>query len=162
MKSLTKGFLVVAGLLAQAPSTDSATLLALYHDDDPRLIRLRQFFLDYGCPAHELTEEFLLAADENGLDWRLLPTIALVESGGGREYANNNIFGWDNGRQAFPTVRDGIHIVASRLSKSKLYRDKDLTGILRTYNRNEEYARKVLALMERLGPADAALGYSLN
>ena len=162
MRTLSKGFLVVAGLLAQAPTIDSASLKPLYYEEDPRVVRIREFFLKYDSPVHYLAEEFILAAEVNDLDWRLLPSIAFVESGGGKEYQRNNILGWDNGRQRFPSIRQGIHTVASRLANSKLYRDKDLAGILRTYNTSEEYARTVLTVMESLGPVEISADERLN
>ncbi len=162
MRAFSRKFLVVAGLLAQAPGTDSATLLPLFHEDDPRLAQLREFFLKHDSPAYVLAADFLNAADDNGLDWRLLPTIALVESGGGRECRRNNIFGWSSGRQSFPSVRAAIYTVAERLAESKLYKDKDLIGVLRTYNTNAQYARTILSLMEKLGPADLAASAARN
>lgn len=162
MKSFSRKILVVAGLLAQAPGTDSATLVPLSCDEDPRLARLREFFLKHDSPAYALAVDFLNAADGNGLDWRLLPTIALVESGGGRACRKNNIFGWDSGRQGFPSVSAGIYTVAERLAESKLYKDKDLNGILRTYNTDARYARTVLSLMEKIGPAEFPAGVPVN
>jgi hypothetical protein len=162
VRSLSRKIVVVAGLLAQAPGTDSASLLPLSHEEDPRLVRLREFFVKYDSPAHTLAADFLAAADGYGLDWRLLPAIALIESGGGRDCRGNNIFGWDSGRKGFPTIRAGIHTVAQRLAESKLYRDKDLTGILRTYNTSAQYTRKALSLMEKLGPAEFPAGGYLN
>src|SRR5579884_2426784 len=95
---------------------------------DTRIARLRQFFAERACPIESLAPEFIAAADENALDWRLLPSIAFVESGGGKDYRNNNIFGWDSGQKEFPSVRAGIRTVAARLGTSRLYRDKDVDG----------------------------------
>ncbi len=81
VRTLSKSFLVVAGLLSQAPAVDPAMLTPSHYDGDSRLVRLREFFLKHDSPVHYLASEFLEAADKNGLDWRLLPTIALVESG---------------------------------------------------------------------------------
>ena len=153
---------MVASFLAQAPAVDIAALRPLHYDEDPRLVRLREFFLKYDSPVHYLAAEFLEAADENGLDWRLLPTLAIVESGGGRNYTKNNVFGWASCRRGFPSVREGIHTVASRLANSRLYRGKDLEGILRTYNRRKAYAHTVLALMKTLGPVEIPAGDSVN
>ena len=91
------------------------------------------------------------------LDWRLLPSIAVLESGGGKEYTNNNIFGWDSCKTAFPSVRAGIHTVARALGQSRLYRDKDLDELLLTYNTNAEYSERVKALMAELGSAEIPL-----
>ncbi len=97
--------------------------------------------------------DFLEAADHNGLDWRLLPSISLVETGCGRTAIGKNIFGWDSGRKQFATFRDAIQLVASRLGKSKLYRGKDLVQILATYNARPEYAGLVRSVMKQLGPS---------
>ena len=120
-----------------------------YHSD-PRLAALEGFFQALDSPAADLAEEFLVAADHEGLDWRLLPSIAILESGGGKQFSNNNIFGWDSGRQAFPSVRAGIHVVAARLARSRIYRDKDLAAKLAAYNPNAEYPLRVKWLMARL------------
>ncbi|MGH9662444.1 MAG: hypothetical protein ACRD96_28100 [Bryobacteraceae bacterium] len=122
--------------------------------DDPRLGALRRFFAHGDRPAQHLGVDFLRAADAYKLDWRLLPSISLVESGGGREARNNNMFGWNNGDTSFATMDAGIHVVASRLAHSKLYRDKELDGILRTYNPDARYARVVKSVMARISPAE--------
>ncbi|MGQ9916536.1 MAG: hypothetical protein ACUVS7_03880 [Bryobacteraceae bacterium] len=119
---------------------------------DPRLFCVRQFFLSKDCPAHLYAEDFIAAADENGLDWRLLPSIAFVESTGGKQTRNNNMFGWDNCDRRFATSREGIYYVAGRLSTSPLYHKKSLVQILETYNPNPEYSRLVQRVMGQIGP----------
>ncbi len=126
------------------------------YTDDPRLPRLQNFFHDAHCYLHSLAPDFLEVADRHGLDWRLLPTIALVETGCGRTAAGNNIFGWDSGRRKFASVREAIQWVAARLGQSKLYRGKTLAQILATYNPRPQYARLVRALMNQLGPGNGA------
>jgi hypothetical protein len=120
---------------------------------DPRLSSLDDFFQSARCPIRRLSAEFLRAADRNGLDWRLLPTIAVVESSCGKHARGNNIFGWDSGRKKYASVREAIHAVASRLGQSKLYRGKDLDHVLATYNPRPRYARLVKSVMRKLGPA---------
>jgi hypothetical protein len=93
-------------------------------------------------------------ADQNNLDWRLLPSISFVESGGGREARNNNLFGWDGGRAIYSSIRAGIHDVAERLGNSKLYRDKGVDEILRTYNPNTHYTGVVKSVMRRISPSE--------
>lgn len=156
MRSLvSKGLVVVAGILASpiAPKPAIADPPVSRYQNDPRLARLKQFFTVRGCPLKDIAEEFLIAADQNSLDWRLLPSISIVESGGGKAARNNNVLGWGSASSKFNSVREGIHAVARRLSSSKLYRNKDLDGILRTYNVNAEYPTKVKQIMIALGPA---------
>lgn len=121
---------------------------------DPRIIRLKQFFSRLHCPVLYLAEDFVRAADDNDLDWRLLPSISVVESGGGKQFRNNNIFGWNQGAEAFPTLRSGIHEVAFKLGHSPLYRNRDVVGKLRIYNPDENYAQLVLTVMNRVSPVE--------
>jgi hypothetical protein len=118
---------------------------------DPRLFHLHKFFSQHNSPLEELAPEFLAAADENDLDWRLLPSISLVESSGGKFYRNNNVFGWDSCKQRFPSVRTSIHLVAARLANSRLYKDKDVNQILSIYNPRPEYSVRVKSVMRTIG-----------
>jgi hypothetical protein len=121
---------------------------------DPRPARVAKFLSTLHCPVANLSEDFVHAADDNGLDWRLLPSIAVIESGGGKAYRNNNIFGWANGETEFPTLRSGINEVAFKLGKSPLYRGKSVLAKLHLYNPDENYARSVLAVMRRISPVE--------
>jgi hypothetical protein len=123
-------------------------------DTDPRVARLQKFFAKLHCPVKDFASDFVTAADENNLDWRLLPSISVVESGGGKACRHNNIFGWNQGESAFSSIRACIHEVASRIGNSPLYRrHADVTGKLRIYNKHDGYAASVVALMERISPA---------
>src|SRR5579875_1286516 len=55
---------------------------------DARTLRLRSFFASLRCPVVYLAQYFVEAADDNQLDWRLLPSIAVIESGGGKAARN--------------------------------------------------------------------------
>lgn len=119
---------------------------------DQRILCLRAFLAKLRCPVAYLAQDFVEAADDNGLDWRLLPSISIIESGGGKAARNNNIFGWNNGNQLFPTLRAGINQVAFKLGQSALYRDRDSAGKLRIYNPDENYVHTVMDVMNRISP----------
>jgi hypothetical protein len=102
--------LLAAGLLASPAIADPDALpTETISRKDPRWILLKQFFLENKAPAHAYVADFLIAADHYKLDWRLLPTLALVESGGGKEARNNNMFGWANCKVRFDSVKEGIY-----------------------------------------------------
>ena len=148
--------LLVAGLLA-TPITVSMQQRSVAAGPEPEDLRLHliwQYFADRDCPLRDSAAEFLIAADENELDWRLLPSISMIESSGGKDYRNNNVFGWDSCRESFPSVEAGIRFVASKLAKSKLYKDKTLDQKLATYNPQPDYLHRVKAVMRALGPED--------
>lgn len=156
MRKLTHGLVLFAGLLAVPSSKDTDLLYAevAHYDNDPRLDALEKFFGDRECPVREMAADFLIAADRNELDWRLLPSISFVESGGGKDFKNNNVFGWDSCRQAFPSIRAGIHHVADRIGTSRLYKHKSTNEILRIYNPRTEYAPLVRNVMRSIGPVE--------
>jgi hypothetical protein len=119
---------------------------------DPRVVRLQEFLEEKQCPVRDLAPDFVAAADQHQLDWRLLPSISFVESTGGKYQKNNNVFGWANGHKRFPTVRHGIYTVARHLGKSSRYRRKSTDGILETYNPRPEYKKRIQQVMAQIGP----------
>lgn len=139
--------LLTAPLTARLDSASVAkqTLIA------SRSMKLKEFFSRNRCPLASDAREFIVAADQNNLDWRLLPSIAFVESGAGKRYRNNNVLGWASCHKAFSSVRAGIHTVAARLAASPLYRHKNTDQILFTYNPSPEYSQKVKAIMRTIG-----------
>jgi len=124
--------------------------------DDVRLNALRKFFLSFNCPLAPVAELFVAEADSHNLDWRLLPSLAIIESGGGKVSRGNNIFGWNNGNAAFPTLGAAIHQVAKTLSNGSAYKNKSLLGLLKTYNPVQGYAEKVQLMMTKIAPVQMA------
>ena len=66
-------------------------------------------------------------AENYGLDYRLIPAIAMKESGGGNAIpeSTHNAWGWENGRTVFPSWEIAIDTVGRTL-KTK-YVDRGLT-----------------------------------
>jgi hypothetical protein len=119
---------------------------------DLRETILRRFLNSNHCPDEAYTGVFLSEADAHGLDWRLLPSISLVESGGGRTAKGNNLFGWANGKMAFTSVGEAIHLVASALAHGRAYAGKDLRGKLAAYNQGPDYQAMVMDIMRQISP----------
>jgi hypothetical protein len=118
---------------------------------DVRCRTLQSFFSGRGSPLENVAAVFIATADQHQLDWRLLPAIAMVESGGGRYGRRNNVFGWNSGRTRFETVAAGIEFVASRLAHSPIYRGRTSRGILAAYNPSrQKYPPRVIRFMEML------------
>jgi hypothetical protein len=158
-----KHLLVAAGVLITLPVVAkvdaalpkrAAVLTAQPGAPDSRAIQLRKFLGRLHCPIVDMAEDFVHAADDNHLDWRLLPSIAVIESSGGKAYRQNNIFGWDEGQASFPTIRAGLNEVAYKLGRAPLYRPLDSLGKLLMYNPDEFYADRVLAVMKRISPSE--------
>lgn len=153
MGTVTKRIVVFAGLLATPLATNLCQPApgkprpAAKPKSDARLVRLKQFLVERDCPITRYAEDFILAADQNDLDWRLLPSISFVESSGGKAFQNNNIFGWNSCKGKFKSVRAGIHYVAHKLGASDVYREKTTDQKLRIYNPRREYSKLVKSVM---------------
>jgi hypothetical protein len=119
---------------------------------DLRETILRKFLKSNHCPDEAYTGMFVSEADAHGLDWRLLPSISLVESGGGRTAKGNNLFGWANGKISFTSVGEAIHLVASALAHGRAYAGKDLRGKLAAYNQGPDYQAMVMDIMRQISP----------
>lgn len=122
-------------------------------ETDQRCEALRAFFQRHGSPLARTATVFLAAADRHGLDWRLLPAISIVETGGGRHGRKGNVFGWNSGRTRFKTIEAGIEFVAQRLARSPIYAGRTAMGILQKYNpARKVYAERVSQKMMELSP----------
>jgi hypothetical protein len=156
-KMLSGGLAVFAGVLSlPTPRSIHAERVPASQPRaaDTRLEKLRSFFAKWNCPAKDYSVDFIAAAERYDLDWRLLPSISYLESAGGKNAPNHNLFGWNCGRTAFSSASASIHEVARRLGRSRLYRAKTLDEKLATYNpANAGYARKVRSVMEQIAPA---------
>jgi len=81
-----------------------------------------------------------------------LPSLAVIESGGGQRNRRNNIFGWANGASRFASAAEAIHHVAEALAEARPYKGKDLPGKMAAYNPAPGYHRLVAAVMRRISP----------
>jgi hypothetical protein len=155
-KFLSAGLAVFAGVVSapvSQPFDTSRAGPAANYQADPRFQALHRFFEKFKCPASAYSREFLQAADNYNLDWRLLPSISYVETTCGKAAPHNNLFGWDSGRAHFSSPTEAIFVVAYRLTHSSHYRNKGVDGILASYNPLTAYAFKVKSVMGRLAAA---------
>ena len=155
---LPSGLMICAGVLSIAAASanmDQTDVTKNRKKVDLRESILRKFLRDHKCPAEKYAGTFVNEADAHGLDWRLLPSLSLVESGGGRTARNNNLFGWANGKRKFDSISEAIHHVAEVLSHGRSYQGKNLEAKLFTYNHRTDYKAMVMNVMSKIGPTPA-------
>ena len=112
---------------AQISSASSATLKSAAGDPgyDYRVENLRNFLEKYDSPLAPYAQDFVMYADTNGLDYRLVPAISGVESTFGKFIPVNsfNAYGWANGHYSFTSWEDSIAHVSETLEKF-IYRQR--------------------------------------
>jgi len=139
MRKITYTFLIILALTsisarevcAKNISGQSATISINNGNQsfDYRVENLRLFLEKYNSPLALYAEEFVVYADENNLDYRLIPAITGVESTFGKHIPQNsyNAYGWANGNYQFASWEDSISHVSETL-KSK-YIDRGVDSI---------------------------------
>jgi hypothetical protein len=157
---LPSRLMIFAGVLGVAAATaqmdQDVDITKIRKRFDLREAILRKFFNDNHCPAEPYAGVFVTEADAHGLDWRLLPSLSIVESGGGKYAKGNNLFGWANGKTKFGSVTEAIHHVASALAFARPYKGKDTDGKLLAYNHSTDYKAMVAQIMRQISPTTRA------
>ena len=122
---------------------------------DPRAEILAAYLTEYNSPLAYHAQDFIDAADEYGVDWKLVPSIAGVESTFGKQIPGGyNAWGWGvygNQSLGFKSWRDGIFTVTGGLRKN--YIDKGLTEPLamnRVYASSKAWGGHVIFFMNDL------------
>ena len=117
------------------------------------------FFASHNAPLEGHGMKFVLEAEKNDLDWRLLPAIAMRESTGGIyacKKVSNSVFGYGSCKIDFKSIDESIEIVAQSLggnnpNTADHYDGKTTTQILKKYNsviRN--YSKQVIEIMKEI------------
>jgi hypothetical protein len=78
--------------------------------------KIKKYLSKRNAPLVDYAEEFVKAADEYGIDYRLVAAISIIESNGGKHtFRPYNAWGW--GKSGFKSWKDGIWSVSKGLAK---------------------------------------------
>lgn len=141
---------VAAGLAVSAISTVDVSPATGMSRPDPRAERLERFFEHYNCPLPYHVDDYLRAADNYRIDYRLLPAISVRETTCGMWEQQNNRWGYHSGHQSFHSVEEGIYFLAYRLANGYFYRGKSLEEKLLTYNPRQSYPEEIRRIMRQV------------
>ncbi|MGI5898171.1 MAG: hypothetical protein ACOX6Q_03375 [Candidatus Dojkabacteria bacterium] len=87
-----------------------------YIPDADQVERIRVYLANRKSPLADYALEFVKAADHYGIDYRLVASISVIESGGGKHcFKPYNAWGW--GKKGFDNWTDGIWTVSKGLAK---------------------------------------------
>lgn len=158
--------LMVTNIISGIPGSATITTGIMNSENsvlvpDNRAEKIDQYFKDRNMPLAGYGEKMVLVADKNDIDWRLIPAIAVRESTGGKfacKKATFNPFGWGSCKIGFKSYDHAIESLGQHLGgnhpKTKHYYDeKDVEGILKTYNPPSvvpQYAHQVMKVMDAI------------
>jgi hypothetical protein len=112
--------LLPINISAQEVAESSAVLKIVGSDQgyDFRVENLKAYLLRFNSPLAEYAVDFVGYADENGLDYRMVPAISGVESTFGKRIPQNsyNAYGWANGDHSFKSWDESIKTVSEALN----------------------------------------------
>ena len=119
---------------------------------DTRAQQIDNYFKERNMPLQGYGKKMVEVADKNGLDWSLLPAIAIRESSGGKQMCSNNPFGWGSCKVTFKSLDEAIETVGYKLGNLKVYKDKTSERKLYYYNGTvvPTYPKEVLNIMSKI------------
>ena len=141
-----------ATMLALSDSKPVSALVEMVSPDDTEPVitpeeqarldkaaKIDAYFGKYDLPLEGYGMKFVLEAEKNNLDWRLLPSIAMAESTGGKFGCHNNPFGWGSCKIKFESYDKAIEVVAWNLggnnpNTARHYAGKTTSQIIDKYN----------------------------
>ncbi len=150
-------------IAAQADDSQTSQERALQVEREEKAAKIDAYFAKSNMPLAGNGMKMVVEAEKNGLDWRLIPAIAVRESTGGRFACKRfpeNAWGWHSCKAGLGgSTQKAIELIAQHLGgnhpkTARYYEDKDTNEeILRTYNPPSvvpTYAQEVISLMNKI------------
>lgn len=146
--------------IGTSPTASGEAVLGAEDEEkkDPRIAYLKSFMRKYESDLYDHAEFIVTTADKYGIDYRLVPAIAMQESGLCKVIPNgsHNCWGWGiygNKVTRFASYPEAIETVSKGLKEN--YVDKGLTTpdlIMQKYtpSSNGSWARGVTFFLDRI------------
>ena len=142
--------------LETSPVTKEEVSVDTIREDRARAIDT--YFKERSMPLHGTGMTFVLVAEKYGLDWRLLPAIAIRESSGGKNACSYNVFGWGSCKlHNFHSYEEAVEALGRNLggankNTARYYAGKSTYDKLYYYNGTvvPTYPDEVLAIMKKI------------
>ena len=163
-KQFVRGLVLIPFLTAGSPlamfhnhflafNTEKQTTYVSLSEDHAK--KIDAYFAKRNMPLEGFGVKMVKAAEDNNLDWRLLPAIAIKESTGGKFACHNNPFGWGSCKIKFKDFDTAIETVARNVGGNNpntdhYYKDKTTREKLHHYNNSvvPTYTAEIFEFME--------------
>lgn len=123
-------------------------------ENELRKLALQEYLESYSSPMSNNAADFIDTANIHGLDWKLLPSIAGVESTFGRHVPANsyNPFGWANGAKKFQSWKEAISTVGEGIERIYTSRGRTTPALMQPVYAppSQTWATKVEYFMQKL------------
>lgn len=158
MNAVTTSITEAVQKATAAQTTISPEEQKLQEEREVRAAKINAYYAKFDLPlaGHGMT--MVLAAEKNGLDWRLLPAIAMRESTGGKFICHNsfNAYGWGSCKIHFDSFEEGTNTVAAHLGgnmerTARYYGNKTIEQKLKAYNSViPAYTKEIFSIMSKI------------
>ena len=142
---------------AEKLAGSSAALLAInsteIQDSDKRIVALQNIFRKHNSPLIQYAKDYVFYADKYNLDWRLLPSIAGLESYFGTYLISGtyNAYGWGGGYIYFKSWEDGIDTINKALKENYIDKGADtVEKIAPIYAESDHWSTSVNKYMNEI------------
>lgn len=148
----------LASHIASVDVTPAAVEVTIDDLRQERADAINQYFHDRSMPLEGTGMTFVLVAEKYGLDWSLLPAIAVRESSGGKAACGHNPFGWGSCKlHNFVSYEQAIEALGKNLGganqkTARYYAGKSTKDKLYYYNGTvvPTYPDEVLSIMDKI------------
>lgn len=147
---------------------DHSAVLATANEhevQDNRAEILKAYLRKYDSPLIDSADTFIEEADRNNLDWKLVVSIAGVESWFGHRIPPNSYNGWGWGVYGdnvihFNSWDEGITVISKSLRVKYMdkWGAKNVTEIGRIYAADPAWAQKVTSFMNKIEAFESSFG----
>ncbi|OGH12725.1 MAG: hypothetical protein A2776_00340 [Candidatus Levybacteria bacterium RIFCSPHIGHO2_01_FULL_40_10] len=131
-----------------------ASPLGQLMDQDKKIRAVENIFKKYDSPLVDEASNYVKYAEEYGVDWRLLPAIAGLESSFGKHLmpGSHNAYGWGGGHIYFESWEEGIMKInkAIRANYMDKWGAKDVWSIGPIYAESPTWSVRVNYFMEQI------------
>ncbi len=128
---------------------------------------INSFFTKNDAPLAGYGMKFVIEAEKNDIDWRLLSAIGMRETTGGKHscknpIAPNNNFGWFSCKKGFDSVDSSIEYISKMIGGDSKYYHEHMTSeeILKKYNPDyiiPGYSKQVIRIMKMIDKDEAIM-----
>jgi hypothetical protein len=148
---------IIPNAILNANSTKTEVAISIEDIRTERAAKIDAYYGRHNLPLTGYGMKMVLVAEKNGIDWNLLPAIAMRETTGGKFACYKNPFGWGSCKIKFSSFDEAIEMVGKNLgggNKRTAMYYAGTTSAQKLYYYNgtvvPSYPREVMKIMTKI------------